>query len=181
LDKEAARVPEKSKKDATKSSKKGEKKSGKSTKGAASGEEDTTPVVENPRKCDSTFAGLSSSKLLQGTVTKLQDVGSANILMDELILNCSLLSIDQHSAQHNMFPKSWNDIIAFLEKILVVLLFFNVSRVFLFELKFGCRNLMILTSNSYMIILFCVSAQDRPPTKLFCGGQHGLWIGPDDS
>jgi hypothetical protein len=181
LDKEAARVPEKSKKDATKSSKKGEKKSGKSTEGAASREEATPPAAENPRKRDSTFAGLSSSKLLQGTVNKLQDVGSANILMDELILNYFLLSIDQHSAQHDTFPKSWDDIIAFLEKVFVVLLFFNVNRDFLFELKFGCKNLIILTSNSYLIIMFCVSAQDKPPTKLLCGGQHGLRIGPDDS
>jgi hypothetical protein len=64
LDKEAARVPGKSKKDTTKSSKKDEKKSGKSTEGATSGEEDTPTAAENPRNRDSTFAGLSSSKLL---------------------------------------------------------------------------------------------------------------------
>jgi hypothetical protein len=64
LDKEATRVPGKSKKDTTKSSKKGEKKSGKSTEGATSGEEDTPTAAENPRNRDSTFAGLSSSKLL---------------------------------------------------------------------------------------------------------------------
>jgi hypothetical protein len=47
--------------------------------------------------------------------------------MDELILNCSLLSIDQHSVQHDSFPKSWDNIIAFMEKVFVVLIFFNVN------------------------------------------------------
>jgi hypothetical protein len=64
LDKEAAKATEKSKKDATKSSKKGDKQSGKSTaQGAASSDEDTTHAFGNPLKRDSTFAGLSSSKL----------------------------------------------------------------------------------------------------------------------
>jgi hypothetical protein len=72
LDKEVAKATKKSKKDATKSSKKGDKRSGKSTaKGAVSGDEDTTHASGNLLKRDSTFAGLSSLKLQQGTITKL--------------------------------------------------------------------------------------------------------------
>jgi hypothetical protein len=128
LDKEAARPSQKSKKD-TKSLKKGEKRTGKSTaEGAASGDEDTAPAIENPRKRDSTFAGLSSSKLQQGTVSRLKNVGSANMLVDELIVNCSLLSIDQHYAKHNAFPKCWDDIIAFLEKVCDLLPLFKITR-----------------------------------------------------
>jgi hypothetical protein len=59
LDKEAVRPTEKSKED-SKLLKKGEKRTGKSTiEGAAFGDEDTIPAIENPRKRDSTFAGLS--------------------------------------------------------------------------------------------------------------------------
>jgi hypothetical protein len=127
LDKKAARAIEKSKKDATKSSKKGEKRLGKSTaEEASSGNEEIVPAIENPLKRDST-----SLKLQQGTVTRLQNVGSANMLVDDLIVNYSLLSIDQHSAKHNAFPKCWDDIIAFLEKVSDVLLFLKITRVFL--------------------------------------------------
>jgi hypothetical protein len=64
LEKEAARPSEKSKKDATKSSKKGDRQSGKSpAEEAASGDEDTAHTSVNPLKRDSTFAGLSNSKL----------------------------------------------------------------------------------------------------------------------
>jgi hypothetical protein len=40
------------------------------------------------------------------------------MLVDELIISCSLLSIDQHYAKHNIFPKCWDDIIAILEVVL---------------------------------------------------------------
>jgi hypothetical protein len=93
---------------------------------ASSGNEEIVPAIENPLKRDST-----SLKLQQGTVTRLQNVGSANMLVDDLIVNYSLLSIDQHSAKHNAFPKCWDDIIAFLEKVSDVLLFLKITRVFL--------------------------------------------------
>jgi hypothetical protein len=118
LEKEAARPSEKSKKDATKSSKKGDRRSGKSpTEEAASGDEDIAHASANPLKRDSTFAGLSNFKLHQGTMTGLQNVASLNLLVDELIVNCSLLSIDQHYAKHNTFPKCWDDIISILEQV----------------------------------------------------------------
>ena len=64
LDKEAMKAGEKPKKDATKSRKKGDKRSGKSTaKGSESSDEDSSQAAVNTLKHDSTFAGLSNSKL----------------------------------------------------------------------------------------------------------------------
>ena len=116
LEKEATRPIEKSKKGATKSLKKGDRRSGKSSaEGATSSDEDIAYASENPLKRNSTFAGLSNLKLHQGAITRLQNVGSSNLLVDELIVNCSLLSIDQHYAKHNTFLKCWDDIISILE------------------------------------------------------------------
>jgi hypothetical protein len=84
---------------------------------AASSNEDTAHASANPLKRDSTFAGLSNLKLHQRTLTGLQNVASSNLLVDELIINCSLLSIDQHYAKHNTFPKCWDDIISILEQV----------------------------------------------------------------
>jgi hypothetical protein len=159
LDKEAAKATEKSKKDATKSSKKGNKRSSKSTaEGAVSGDEDTTHASGNPLKRDSTFAGLSSSKLQQGTITKFHNVGSSNMLVDELIVNCSLLSIDQHYAKHNTFPKCWDDIIAILEKVSRLAILQNYSA-FPFLLNFLCSFWRKKRFTSHLIFKFCVPAQ----------------------
>ena len=99
LDKEAAKASKKPKKDATKSRKKGDKQSSKSTTdGSESSDKDSSQAAMNTLKHDSTFAGLSNSKLQQGIVFKLKNVGSSSMLVDELILNYSLLSIDQHYA-----------------------------------------------------------------------------------
>jgi hypothetical protein len=166
LDKEAAKATEKSEKDATKSSKKGEKRSGKSTaKEAGSDNEDTTHASGNPLKRDSTFAGLSSLKLQQGTITKLQNVGSSNMLVDELIVNCSLLSIDQYYAKHNTFPKCWDDIIAILEKVSRLATLQNYWA-FPFLLSFLCSLWRKKKFTSHLIFKFCVPAQKRPPTNL---------------
>ena len=118
LEKEAARPTKKSKKGATKSLKKGDRQSGKSlTEEAASGDKDTAHVSKNPLKCNSTFARLSNLKLHQGTIIGFQNVGSSNLLVDELIVNSSFLSIDQYYAKHTTFPKCWDDIISILEQV----------------------------------------------------------------
>ena len=118
LDKEAGEAGERPKRDTTKKRKKGDKRSSKSTaEGSDSDDEDTSQAAVNTLKRGATFARLSNSKLQQENVVKLKNVCSSSMLVDELIVNCSLLSIDQHYAQHNSFPKCWDNIIAILEKV----------------------------------------------------------------
>ena len=178
LEKEAVNSGEKAKKNGSKSGKKDKKQLGKSTaKESESADEDTFHAFVNSLKRDSTFAGLSNLKLQQGTVSTLSNVGSSGVLVDELILNCSLLSIDQHYAIHNSFPKSWDSIIAFLEKVLSLSVLVSCLCIFLlpntFMLSFGDGSSQ-LTCDFFDV---SVPAQRRPPSTLLIGGQFGLWTG----
>ena len=115
LEKEAGEKP---KRDATKSGRKKGKKPAKSApESSESAEEDTAVAEVNIHKRDATFAGLSNTKLQQGTGYKLKCASSSSMLPDELIINYSLLSIDQYYAQHNSFPKCWDDILEFMMKV----------------------------------------------------------------
>ena len=135
----------------------------------------------NSLKRDSTFAGLSNLKLQQGTVSTLRNASNSGVLVDEFILNCLLLSIDQHYAMHSSFPKSWDSIVAFLEKVLFLailvccLCIFLLPNAFTLCLEDGTSQ---LTCDVYDV---SVTVHRRPPSTLLIGGQYGVWIGSHNS
>jgi hypothetical protein len=118
LEKEAKRVVEKSKKDAANLRRKGrDVRANPWQKEQHLATKTLSPVPRVPKSGTQPFAGLSTSNLQQCTVSSLLYVGTANMSMDELILNCSLLSIDQYSTKYNAYPKCWDDLTTFLEKV----------------------------------------------------------------
>lgn len=69
-------------------------------------------------KRDATFAGLSISRLLQGTSHVLKDIVHDSQAVDECIIYGSLLTIDAHLSKFKSFPTAWTDLHAFLDKVL---------------------------------------------------------------
>jgi hypothetical protein len=69
-------------------------------------------------KRDATFAGLSMSRLVQGTSHALKDRVQDIQAVDECIINGSLLSIDAHLSKFQSSPKALTDFHAFLDKVI---------------------------------------------------------------
>jgi len=57
------------------------------------------------------------SRLQQLASPALMDYGGGALRFQELFISTSLLAIDAHLVEHNSFPKEWNDMRAFIEKV----------------------------------------------------------------
>jgi hypothetical protein len=64
-------------------------------------------------KEDASFAGLSISKLQQGTFPLVKDFGLSSLAVDEYIFNGSFFTMDSHFTQF----EDWLDLQGFLEKV----------------------------------------------------------------
>ncbi len=68
-------------------------------------------------KRDASFAGLSMSRLHHGTSLAQTEDAEDSRPIDEFICKGSLQLMDTHFSQHGVFPNTWMDLQAFLEKV----------------------------------------------------------------
>lgn len=68
-------------------------------------------------KRDAAFAGLSISRMQLDVTGRLSSSGGQLLNVDEFFFRGSLLSNDDHYAQHKEFPKEWQQLVSFIDKV----------------------------------------------------------------
>jgi hypothetical protein len=68
-------------------------------------------------KRDAAFVGLSISRMQFDISKKMKDCVRDALNVDEFFFRGSFLSIEDHHAKHNKYPREWLELIAFLEKV----------------------------------------------------------------
>jgi hypothetical protein len=68
-------------------------------------------------KRNATFARLSMSWMQLGTTGSLKDCATDSLLVDEFFFHGSFLTAETYYAQNKVFPKEWDELMAFLQKV----------------------------------------------------------------
>ena len=68
-------------------------------------------------KRNAAFTGLSILRMQLDIIRKLKDCVGDSLNVDEFFFRGSFLSIEDHYAKHNNFPKEWLELKAFIEKV----------------------------------------------------------------
>jgi hypothetical protein len=76
-----------------------------------------TTLSSGSLKRNATFAGLSISRMQLGTTGSLKDYATDSLLVDEFFFHGSFLTAEAYYAENKVYPKEWDELMAFLQKV----------------------------------------------------------------
>jgi hypothetical protein len=76
-----------------------------------------TTLSSGSLKRNATFAGLSMSRMQLGTTRSLKDCATDLLFVDEFFFHGSFLTAEAYYAENKVYPKEWDELMAFLQKV----------------------------------------------------------------